>query len=176
MRHFAILPLVAALVLPGCGQSSDKTGAAATSGNAAAASAALDEAAFKVAPGKYRSSVNITKLDLGGLPVQVAAAMPRQSSYEYCVTPEQAAKGIEALKQQMAKGSCQFESFKASGGTVDSVFTCTADGGFAMRSVSHGTYSESGSDVSVTADAKLPGGRSMHVEQSVKAQRIGDCT
>ena len=175
MRHSTFLPLLAALALPSCGQSSDSPGASATAGNAAA-SAALNEAAFKVEPGQYRSSVNITKLDLGGLPAQIAAAMPRQSSYEYCVTPEQAAKGIEAIKQQMAKGSCQFESFKASGGTVDSVFTCTAQGGFAMRSVSHGTYTESGSDVAVTADAKLPGGRSMHVEQSVKAQRIGDCT
>ena len=175
MRHFTIFPLLAAMVLPGCGQSSDAFGAAATSGNAAA-SAALDEVAFKVEPGKYRSSVNITKLDLGGLSAQVAAAMPRQSSYEYCVTPEQAAKGIEALKQQMAKGSCQFESFKAAGGTVDSIFSCTAEGGFAMRSVSHGSYSESGSDVVVNADAKLPGGGSMHIEQSVKSQRIGDCT
>jgi hypothetical protein len=176
MRHLAMLPLLAAIVLQGCGQSSDKSAAAASSGNATAASAALDEDNFKVKPGKYRSTINITKLDLGGMPAQVAAAMPRQSSYEYCVTPEQAAKGIEALKHQMAKGSCQFESFKASGGTVDSVFSCTAEGGFAMRSVSHGSYNESGSDVVVTADTKLPGGRSMHVEQSVKAQRIGDCT
>lgn len=176
MRHSALIPLLAALALPGCGQSSDKTGTADASGNAAAAGAMLNEAAFKVEPGKYRSTVNITKLDLAGLPPQVAAAMPRQSSYEYCVTPEQAAKGIEAIKQQMAKGSCQFESFKASGGTVDSVFTCNAEGGFAMRSVSHGTYNESGSDVTVIADAKMPGGRSMHVEQSVKARRIGECT
>ena len=176
MRHLGMLPLIAAIALQGCGQSSDKSGAAASSGNAAAASAALDEPSFKVQPGKYRSTINITKLDLGGLPVQVAAAMPRESSYEYCVTPEQADKGLDAIKQQIAKGGCQFESFKASGGTVDGVFTCTAEGGFAMRSASHGTYTDSGSDVSITADAKLPGGRSMHVEQSVKAQRIGDCT
>lgn len=182
MRIAIMISLAAALTLSACGQSGEKdkehsdeksgSGVTIPAGNLAS----VADSDFRIKPGQYRSTVNIAKMDLGGLPEQIAAKMPRQQSFEYCVTPEQAAKGLDALKQQMADGSCQFESFKASGGKVDSVFSCSAKGGFAMRSVSQGTYTDSGSQVAVVADAKLPGGRSMHIEQTVKAERIGDCS
>lgn len=184
MRLASTLSLIAAFTLVACGQSPDKdkggsedkrgSGITIPGGNLAVAEAGSD-ADFRVEPGRYRSTINVTNISLGGLPKEIAARMPRQQSFEYCVTPEQSAKGLEAIKHQMADGQCQFESFKASDGKVESVFTCNAKGGFAMKSSSHGTYTERGSQVAVVANAQLPGGHSMHIEETVKAERIGDC-
>ncbi len=170
MHRLALVSL-AALSLAACGKSNDQgAGQSGADANVAAA-----EAAFKMQAGQYRSTVTVEKVTAEGLPPQMGAMMGKTQSFEYCITPEQAAGGIEALKRQMADGKCQFESFKAAGGTVDSVFTCQSGEGMTLRSSSHGTYNDNGSSVAVKADMSMPGGKAIHIEQTVKAERIGDC-
>ncbi|MEQ1498229.1 MAG: DUF3617 domain-containing protein [Novosphingobium sp.] len=180
MRPAITISIIAALALSACGQSSDSNSGAGKDGagdrpGITIPDGNLADADFRVKAGQYRTTVSIQKVVAEGLPPQITAAMPKQQSFEYCITPEQSAAGLEGVKQQMAKGNCQYESFQASGGKVDAVFTCNSGRGMDMRATSHGTYSDSGSDVAVVGDMVMAGGKSVHVEQSVRAERIGDC-
>lgn len=170
--------VLATLALAACGQSgSDGTGGTAASVDPAKAAA---EIAFQFQPGKYRTTVDFGKVEIPGMPSamaeQMKAMMTQKTSSDYCVSPEQAASGMEVMKEQMGKGQCQFEKFAASGGKVDSVFTCQTGQGMSLRSASQGTYSPTGSKVAVTSDMTIPGGKSMHIEQTVTMERIGECT
>jgi Protein of unknown function (DUF3617) len=82
---------------------------------------------------------------------------------------------VEAMKEQMGKGQCKFESFNARGGTIDSVFSCEAGPGTTMRATSQGTYTPTGSKVAAKVDLTGPGGKGMHLEQTMTMTRIGDC-
>jgi hypothetical protein len=180
MHKSLILSLapLAALALAGCGQSApeDKAANAGASGDPVKAAA---EMAFRFEPGQYRTTVAIEKLEIPGMPAgmagQMKAAMGKTTTSEHCITPESAAKGVEAMKQHMGQGQCKFESFNARGGTVDSVFSCQAGQGMTMRATSRGTYTATGSKVAAKVDMSGPGG-GMHMEQTMTTERIGDCS
>lgn len=174
MRKTAILFMaVSALALGGCGEQGSEP-----AGNTAAAEKAAAEIAFRFQPGQYRTTIEVQNVTMPGMPAaaqdQMRAMFAKGMTSEYCLKPEDAAKGVEQMKSQMARGECQFETFEASGGTVKSAFTCKNEG-MEMRSTSEGTYSETGSKVAIVADMKGQGGQAMHIEQTVKTERIGDC-
>jgi hypothetical protein len=175
--RFAMLA-AAALALAGCSKASDD--AAGSGGTSVDPAKAAAEMAFQFKPGKYRTTIEIQKFEIPGMPAafagQMKAMMSKEAASEYCVSPEQATRGLEIMKEQMGKGKCQFERFDAKAGSVDSVFTCNSGEGMQLRSVSKGTYTETGSRAAVTADMSMPGGKAMHVEQTVTMERIGDCT
>lgn len=175
LRTAAVLTL-AALTLAGCGKSApDGSGkpASADVGKQAA------EVAFQFEPGKYRTTITVHKVEMPGAPpaaaAQIQAMMSKGHKSEHCMTKEQASKGMEAMKETMAKGKCSFEKFEASGGKVSSVFACQTGQGQGMRAESQGTYTPTGSEVFIKVDNAMPGGKSMHMEQTVKSERIGDC-
>jgi hypothetical protein len=179
MRKLLSQSLAALVVftLAACGKSASDD--QASSGNAGAVKAA-GEVAFQMQPGKYRTTIEIQKVDLPGMPAsdgaRMKAMMSRVATQEFCVTPEQAAKGIEAMKQQMARGKCQFDKFEASAGKIDSVLACQSGKGMTMKVSSHGTYSPSGSRVQSVGDIVGPAGKPIHIEQAITTERIGDCT
>ena len=112
----------------------------------------------------------------GGMGDQMKAMLSKAVTTESCVSPEQAKRGVEIMKEQMARGQCQFEKFEASGGKLDSAFTCMTAEGMQMRAASTGTYSETGSTVAAKGEMTGPGGVQMRVEQTMVTERIGDCT
>lgn len=166
------------LALAACGKSVPEQ-------NGAGGAAAIDptkaaaEMAFQFQPGKYRTTIAIHKVEVPGMPAgfgeQMKSAMSRNLTNEHCISREQAAQGVEAMKQHLAQGKCQFESFNARAGKVVSVFTCEAGGGTMLRSSSHGTYSPTGSQVATKAEMKGPGGKAVQIEQTVTTTRIGEC-
>lgn len=180
MRQLAGRTLCMAILagLGACGQAGDSP-AADKSMAPADVGKAVSEMAFQFEPGKYRTTIDIAKFEMPGVPAQAAeqmkAMMTRKTSSEYCLSPEQAKRGMDVMKEQMGKGQCKFEKFDASGGTVESVFTCNSGQGMALKSTSRGTYDSTGSKVDVVADMSIPGGRSLHLEQTVTMVRIGDC-
>lgn len=174
---FTLLSLSAA-ALAACGQSAtDSAEGGAAAGKDALANAA--EVAFQMQPGKYRTTVTIDKIEIPGMPGgmgdQMKAMLSKAANHESCVSPEQAKRGLEIMKEQMARGQCQFDKFEASGGKLDSVFTCKTAEGMEMRAASTGTYSDTGSTVSAKGEMTGPGGVQMRVEQTMVTERIGDC-
>jgi Protein of unknown function (DUF3617) len=180
MRKIYALSLVAIclLSLAGCGKSeSDRAADAAAAGGDPMKAAA--EVAFQFQPGQYRTTIDIQKVEIPGMPAIVAEqmkkAMTKTINQDHCISPEQAKQGVEAMKQHMGQGKCQFESFNARGGTVDSVFTCQTGADMALRSSSHGTYTATGSKLETKAEMKGPGGNKVKIEQTVTTTRIGEC-
>lgn len=180
MRKSVFLPLaaLAILALGGCGKSAPEGDAASTAAGGDPVKAAADMA-FQFQPGQYRTTIDIQKVEIPGMPPgfadQMKAAMSKQLSRDHCISPEQAAKGVEAMKQHMGQGKCQFESFNARGGKVDSVFTCQTGAEMELRSTSQGTYSATGSQVAIKAQMKGPLGKSVQIEQTLTTTRTGDC-
>jgi Protein of unknown function (DUF3617) len=170
------LAALAVLVLAGCGKSAPDEGAAGAGGDPIKAA---EEVAFRFEPGKYRTTVTFQKVEIPGMPAgmaeQMKASLAKTTSNEHCITPESAAKGVEAMKEHMGKGQCKFESFNARGGTVDSAFSCEAGQGMTMRATSQGTYTSTSSKVAAKVDMSGPVGKGMHLEQTMITERIGDC-
>lgn len=138
------------------------------------------DAAFQLQPGKYRTTVSVEKIEIPGMPTamadQMKAMMGKAAAEESCVTPERAARGLEVMKQQMARGKCRFERFAAQDGKLDSAFTCQTGDGMTMQASSSGTYSATGSNLRVDGQLSGPDGKTMHVVQTVMTERVGDCT
>ncbi len=182
INALTILTLSAA-ALAACGQSGKEGDAAKGAEASAAAPADPDkeaaEVAFQFQPGLYRTTISVQKIEMPGAPPEIAgkikAAMGKVQTSEHCMKPDQAAKGMAAMKEGMAKGKCTFDKFEASGGKVSSAFSCQAGEGMTMRAESNGTYSPTGSEVFIKVDSSAPAGGSMHIEQTVKSERIGDC-
>ena len=179
MRMPVILPLIAVLGLGACNQAAEP-GAASGDGEAKAAAAAA-EVHFQ--PGLYQSKIDIKQLDVPGMPPPVIAMMKSkmlEKPLTYCLTPEDAAKGTETMKQHMGKGDCKFDSFNAAGGKLDSRISCQLGGKGTMQIEAHGTYTDTGSVTASTMDmvpaAASGGAGKMHIEQVTTTTRVGDCT
>lgn len=172
------LALATVLALTACGKSA--SGGASADGQAADPAKAAAQMAFQFQPGQYRSAVTINKVEMPGMPAGAAdhmkTAMGKVGMVEYCISPEQAAKGMEAMKEHLAEGKCHWEKFAANGGSVDAVMACEGPNGGSIRTASHGTYTPTGAIMQASADMMGPGGRGMHIEETVKMERIGDCT
>ena len=168
MRLPIVLPLLVLLSLGACSKPADP---------AAKAAAALDEVRFK--PGLYQTKVEIKQFDMPGMPPQVVAMMKSKMLAQpltYCLTPQDAAKGAQGMKEQMGKGQCRFDKFNAAGGTMDSEMTCNSGGKGEMHMVAHGNYSDSGNVVTASVDVGTGATGKMHMEQVTTTTRIGDCT
>lgn len=163
-----------ALALSACGKSATE--------EKADRSAALEKAAevaFQMQPGKYRTTVAVQKVDIPGMPAEMAAQMKammsKGSTSESCITSDKAVKGVELMKEQMAKGQCNFDKFDAVGGTVDASFTCKSGDQMTLKATSKGTYTPTGSVIVATGEMAGPGGKTMHIEHVITTERIGDC-
>ena len=165
-----------ALALSACGPSAreDQAGDAANKAHDAAAATA-----FQMQPGRYRTTVAVESIEIPGMPAamagQMKAMMDKASAQESCVTPQRAARGLDVVKEQMARGQCSYARFDAADGKLDAAFTCQTGEGMAMTATSRGTYSSTGSTVKVDAALTGPQGKTMHVVQTVTTERIGDC-
>ena len=170
--------LLAALALGAC----NKAGNTVSAGASDPAANAKAAAAVHFQPGLYQSKVEIKQLDMPGMPPAALTAMKSrmfEKPLSYCLTPEDAAKGAEAMKQRMSKGQCQFERFSAEGGTIDSSMTCQLNGQRTMHAVAHGTFTDTGSVTSSTMDMAMGGAGNgagkLHIEQVTTTTRTGDC-
>ena len=165
---------IAALALAACGQS------ASDSAPGGDPDKAMADMSAQFQPGQYRTSVKFGHIDISGVPpaqaAQMKSMMTLDTTSQYCITPEKAKEGIAIMKEHMGRGSCKFESFNAASGAVDMVFACNAGAGMSLKSVGKGKYSSTGSEIEVKADMAMAGGMSLHAEQTVTMERIGDCT
>ena len=175
MRLPFSLALIAVLALPGCNKA-PQNGA---SDPAAGAKALAAADSFHMQPGLYRTTVDLKQINVPDLPPQVLAMMKQrmiEKPITYCLTPEDAAKGLDAMKERLGKGKCQFDSFNAVGGKLDANFTCDVGGKGSMTVVSHGTYTDTGSISTASVDMTMGGVSKMHLEQVNTTTRIGDCS
>lgn len=147
-----------------------------------AEAAAKTEGMVKPRPGKYRATVEFLDVELPGAPQQVQDMMRGMfdqgpQTHEYCLTAEEADRGFEEMARQAREddSSCTFEKFDADGGRIDAVMNCDAGGQGAARMTMQGTGGETSSQMTMTMDAKGPGGEAMTMRMKSSQERIGDC-
>ena len=138
--------------------------------------------AAKPQPGKYRTTIKVTKVEIPGVPAAESAKMQGMfgasgQSTEYCMTQAMADKGFEEWGKQAGKGNCKYDRMKIDGGTMDAVLTCEVGQGMSSRTELKGSFTATGSDLKMkteTSGAGMPGG-TMKMEAEMASQRIGDC-
>lgn len=152
------------LALGACSGGNDvSTGSADADGDGtvsvAEAEGAMSASGFEPEPGLYRSTS-----DFAGM----------EDSVEYCITPEMAEQGVEAMMREGQTGECSYEEFNLSGaGELDAVMVCALEEG-SMRMEMEGTLTPTSSDMVMTMSGDV-GGQSMTMTANSKSERIGDC-
>ena len=178
MRLSISLPLLAALALTACNKGGAPSSDAASSGGANGKAIAAVQSGLHLQPGLYSSKVEITQFDMPGVPpgaLGMIKARMAEKQVTYCLTPADAARGAEAMKERMSKGKCQFGKFDAAGGQIDAVMSCQMGTG-TLKVVSKGTFTDTGTVTQGTADMTMPGGKGMHMATTTVTQRVGDCS
>jgi hypothetical protein len=175
MKPAAILALAAALSLAGCsgGGNADADGdGKVTLGEAA--KQAKDEG-LKPQPGLYKTTVTMTELKIPGLPPEMEGhGAGLTNTVEDCLTAEEVGKGFEDMVRQGQNGDCAYESFALSGGKLDAVMVCKADGRETRTSMT-GTASATGADLTATTQMSFDGAGKGTMTATVKHERIGEC-
>jgi hypothetical protein len=133
-------------------------------------------------PGQYRQVIEITRLEVPGLPAEAAeqmkAAMTVAQENKFCLTSEDAEKGFRDMFDDIGKGSqCTYSRFDVDGGRLDAQMDCKSPSeGTAVMKI-NGTVTSDGSDVVVAMDAE--GGQepmgNMKMTMHMTTERVGDC-
>jgi Protein of unknown function (DUF3617) len=173
IASFVLIPVA----LAACSKKAEQTPAQAAS----AAAAAIRE--IRPEPGRYRATTKFTNVSIPGMPPAAAARASKMFSQtghssEFCITPEQARMGYEEMTRRAAQGKCTYERFSAAGGKLDAAMTCDTGRGMTTKTQVSGTFTTTGSNMTMRAEASAPGmpGGGMHMEGTVLTERIGDCT
>ena len=162
--------------LAGCGSSG-----ADNAGGSVSADKVADRMADMVRPepGLYRSTSTVISVEAPGAPDGVADMLKKSMSSgqtsEYCLTPEEAAKGYEEMARRAQHGNCTFQRFDVSGGKIDAVMNCAAPQGGKAQIALNGTGTPTSSIMDMKMQMEAPGMGKMNTHTKVESKRIGPC-
>ncbi len=136
-------------------------------------------ATSQLQPGEYTTKMQITRLEMPGMPAAQVEQMKQQMSAamnipSFCLTPEQAKAGSEEMFKKMGQGDCKFEKFSDTGSTVSGTMNCSAQGGAAMTMTFNGTKTDTSSSTDSEVRMKGPTGE-MVIGSHVEMNRTGAC-
>lgn len=177
MRKADLSAIALFLLVSGCGESAAPDADAV--GGAVSQEQVADRARDLVRPepGLYRSTTQIQEFDIPGAPPQVAEMMRESmssSSTEYCLTPEDVAKGYEESIRKSQQGECDYKRFDVDGGKIEAALTCIDQGRKVDLTLS-GTGTSTSSDMAMTMKMDMgPGGQGT-IRARSRSERIGDC-
>lgn len=180
MNHRILLAAaVSALSLSACG-SADDSGTDASGNLSSEEVADRASEAIRLEPGQYRATGELVSIDIPGAPAQVLEMMKQSMSgqnttSEYCLTAEEAAKGYEEMARNSGQGECSFSRFDVDGGDIDAEMTCKSAGGEDARMTLAGTGTSTSSDMTMTMEMTIPEMGKGTMVMRAQHQRIGDC-
>ena len=170
-----------ALVLAACSSGTKQPEAASTGGNANAA-AAVAAAEVKLQPGEYESTTKVLEFSVAGMPQNEAAIMEKAMSgaaaapVRYCLTAAEAAEGPKEMVSHMSESGCNMVSFNSVSNGVSGSMQCSFPGGTSANTSFSGTYASDGSNMTMTSDVAMAGGRKIHRKVQVDSHRVGECS
>lgn len=179
MRQLIVLAAaVSGLSLASCGGAEETADAPGGLSRDEVANRAED--IVRLEPGQYRSTAELVSIDIPGAPAQVLEMMKqsmggRGTTSEYCLTPEEAAKGYEEMAKNSAEGDCSFQRFDVDGRDIDAEMTCKSPGGEDARMRLAGTGTSTSSDMTMTMEMTIPEMGKGTMVMRAKHERIGDC-
>jgi hypothetical protein len=133
-------------------------------------------------PGRYRASMTVKAVSFPGMSAGTAQQARNlfggtgQAS-DFCLTPEDAAKGREAFFMRAVEGDCRYDRFTAEAGKLAATLVCQTGKGMTARSELTGTFTAISSQVAIRTTSEVPGGPegSMVLETEVATERLGEC-
>ncbi|MFC0683389.1 DUF3617 domain-containing protein [Novosphingobium clariflavum] len=184
MKRMAAVSIVGlALVLAACSSKEPKSGEPKSMDEVKEEAAQLQ----RPKPGQYMQKVEITKMDVPGMPSEAAEQMKTMMAKgqvnQFCLTQAEADKGYRDMFDGIGRGrECSYSRFEVDGGKLDAQMDCKSSGqgadnqGTATIKLA-GTVGEQGSDV--TVDMDMSGGPApmgqMKMAMHMTTQRVGDC-
>lgn len=172
--HKAMVVAAMALPLAGCG-----------SDNGPKTAEEVKQEAAQIAqptPGEYRNKIEITRLDVPGMPPEAAeqmkAMMKAAQENTVCLTKAQTDKGFKDMFKDIGKGDqCTYTKFEVDGGKLDAQMDCNSAQGAKSTMKMNGTVSSTGSDVTVMMDTSggPPPMSEMKMTMHAVSERIGEC-
>ena len=141
------------------------------------------EKLVKPLPGLYRSTTTLTGFELSGADPKVADDMRDRLGQvspqrrEYCLTPEEAARGFEDLVRQTQHGNCDMERFVANDTRLSARLSCRAGEQMTSKVTMEGNGAPDSSHIAleiVQAGPAVPGGTA-RIAMEIENRRIGDC-
>ena len=160
-----------------------------TATNASTAEVAAKAAAMvRVEPGNWKTSVKMIDIQMPGIKdPRVAESMKEAMKshgnaareFNYCVTPEQAAKPNAEMFVGNDSGDCLYDRFSMADGKIASKMTCRRGGG-TMTMTMNGTYSLTAYTMTADMVGIGPDGSgtegSVNMKLETTAMRTGQCT
>jgi hypothetical protein len=143
---------------------------------------AKTQAAGTIEPGQWQGSTEVVSIKIPGMEGQPGAeaamkqAIGQRSTFENCVTPEEAAKPSSKLFTGDEAGECRYDSFNMGGGTMDAVMTCKPKGRPGeTRMTMKGTYTPTEYQLDMTMAMDMPGNQGMSMVARTQGKRVGEC-
>ena len=128
-------------------------------------------AAPSVMPGQWEMTSTTTSIDMPGAPPGIAAMMKgRPVHLSYCVTPEKAKLGPQALAK--VSKNCRFSRYDVRGNHIDSEMVCNNPRG-RMVVTSSGSFTPT--SYSTTGRSVMTGPQRMTIVRHAEGHRVGDC-
>lgn len=133
-----------------------------------------------LSPGRWESSVRIDKVEIPGMPAELAQRMQKAVAGTVsasCLTPEEAKKPAAEFFGGKDRRDCRYEHFTMSDGKLDAKLTCGGEGGAATVAMK-GDYSPDRFQIAMTTEAKAgtSGPGAMTMSATVDSKRTGACT
>ena len=161
------------LVLAACNKSGDQNAAAGGTGGGSAPAATASSGAATVQPGLWEVSVE-ANVSGANLPPALAAAMKsHKTTRRDCITPEEAARPVNMVKDKNA--ACDYSHFSFGGGRIQGTITCGGKGAAGQTTMTmNGQYDAQ--NYAYTSTMTNSGqGMNMTVETKAIGHRVGEC-
>ncbi len=182
MKNTALI-LSALILLTSCGRA-DVELTNASLEDVAKATAAAET----LTPGQWATVTEIVSVDAPGADGQSKAVINaiskgmvgKKSATEHCLTPEQAKRPDAGMFAGKTGGSCRFDRFALSGGTMDATVHCGTPGGrgdmvMAMKGKYGGESYALASEMTMSGMPGPASGRGMTIRATSKGTRTGAC-
>lgn len=179
MRAAKVSMVFLALVLSACGaKQQDKGGESKSMEEVKQEAAQLQ----RPQPGKYTQKVEITKMDVPGMPSEAAeqmkTMMAKAQVQTFCLTQAEADKGYRDMFDDIGKGrECTWSRFEVDGGRLDAQMQCKSGDQGQVAIQLAGTVTARGSDVTAKmamSGSAAPAG-AMNMAMHMTTLRVGDC-
>jgi hypothetical protein len=181
MKHGLFL-IASAAMIAGCNKQPEVNAKNASVGEVAEQVREATGGGSFIQPGRWESKMTLLDVDVPGMPAQVAQQMKQSMSamqekvMTTCLTDADVKKPKEDFFAGNAKG-CRYDHFTMSGGKIDAVMSCKAEGGGgSMTMAINGTYAPDSYSATTVMKVTDPGeGHGMNMKSQMESHRVGQC-
>lgn len=169
-----LLPIGLCVALVACGSDVSLTNATTDQVNAETKAAGIS---MKVKPGEWQTEVEVTKVEMPGLPPavadQMAKSIGKSTTHTSCITEAKASEPGELFADD--SGKCTYDKFEMSDGKVNLEMRCPGPDGSNASMLMKVKGHFSADSIYATNEIKISGTSAIEMRGNINSRRIGDC-